>query len=94
MSPRLALAVTMLFGSLAAGLIAGSGVGRGDDFVAEKSDAIQVAMSSCAGGYHQDSRGNCEPDYGIVDSRCQAGYEAAPFPNGNSYHCVPVPEGY
>ena len=55
---------------------------------------LKLAMISCAGGYHTDADGNCQPDNGYVDSRCQAGFEAAPFPNGNGYWCVPYPKDY
>jgi hypothetical protein len=53
-----------------------------------------VAMLECAGGYHADAR-DCQPNNRIVDSRCPTGWEAAtPFPNGNSYTCQPIPQGY
>jgi len=48
----------------------------------------------CASGLHPDRAGNCQPDNGAVDSRCQDGFEAVPFPNGNNYRCAPIPEGY
>ncbi len=50
---------------------------------------VIVAINGCAGGFHADAQGNCQPDAGYVDNRCPPGYEASPFPNGNDYHCVP-----
>ena len=92
MRVKTALAAAMLFGSLAAGLLAGSR--PGSESLAFAPDTLEVAMAECAGGYHADARGNCQPDNGIVDNRCQAGFEAAPFPNGNNYRCVAIPRGY
>lgn len=93
MNIKIALAVTMLFGSLAGGVIAGSAPGP-DTFDAFADDALEVAMARCAGGYHTDAFGNCETDDGIVDSRCPAGLEASPFPSNGGYRCVPIPQGY
>jgi len=93
MNFRLTLAVAMLFGSLAAGLIAASAP-RADTGDAAAGDTLELAMLECAGGYHTDPRGSCQPDNGIVDSRCQDGFEAAPSPAGNGYRCVPEPQGY
>jgi hypothetical protein len=93
MNIRLGVAVTMLFGSLAAGLIAGTAPRpRSLDAFADKG--LEVAMLECASGFHTDALGDCQPDNGIVDSRCPAGSEATAFPNGNNYKCVPIPEGY
>jgi hypothetical protein len=93
MNVKMALAVIMLFGSLSAGLIAGSGP-RIDPFDASVDHKLEVAMLECAGGFHTDPLGNCQPDNGIVDSRCPSGFEATPFPNGNDYRCVLEPQGY
>jgi hypothetical protein len=90
---KLVLAVAMLFGSLAAGLIVGSAPGT-ETFDASVDNPLEVAMLECAGGYHADARGDCQPIMGIVDSRCPAGSEATAFPNGNDYRCVPIPTGY
>jgi hypothetical protein len=90
---KLIFAVAMLFGSLAAGLIVGSAPGP-DTFDASLDNPLQVAMLECAGGYHTDAGGNCQPNNGIVDSRCPTGWEATPFPNGNDYRCAPIPQGY
>jgi hypothetical protein len=93
MNVRLGLAVTMLFGSLAAGLIAGT-ASRSGALDASADRGLEVAMLKCASGFHTDALGDCQPDNGIVDSRCPAGSEATSFPNGNDYKCVPIPEGY
>jgi hypothetical protein len=93
MNIRVTLAVAMLFGSLAAGLIAGSAPGADTD-AASVSDTLELAMLGCADGYHTGPDGSCQPDTGIVDSRCQDGFEATPFPSGNGYRCVPEPQGY
>ena len=93
MNIKLVLAVAMLFGSLGAGLIVGSAPGL-DTFDASTGNPLEVAMLDCAGGYHADARGDCQPNNGIVDSRCPTGWEATAFPNGNDYRCVPIPNGY
>jgi hypothetical protein len=93
MNVRLTLAVAMLFGSLTAGLIAASAP-RAGAVDASMDDTLELAMLECAGGYHTGPHGNCQPDNGIVDSRCQDGFEAAPFPGGDGYRCVPEPQGY
>ena len=93
MNVRLGLAVTMLFGSLAVGFIAGTAP-KADTVIASGYDTLQLAMLACASGFHTDDLGDCQPDNGIVDSRCPAGSEAAPFPNGNDYRCEPIPQGY
>ena len=93
MNMKLVLAVAMLFGSLAAGLIVGSAAGP-ETFDASADNPVEVAMLECAGGYHADAR-DCQPNNRIVDSRCPTGWEAAtPFPNGNGYTCLPFPQGY
>src|ERR1700683_3947648 len=49
----------------------------------------------CGAGYHQDARGDCQSDIGVVDNRCGPGpVEATDFPNGQGYICVPIPKGY
>jgi len=93
MNAKTALAVAMLFGSLAAGLIAGSAPGS-DTVGAYSGDTLELAMAECAGGYHADAHGDCQPDNGIVDSRCGGGFEATPFPSNGGYRCVPIPQGY
>jgi len=94
MNAKIALAVAMLFGSLAGGLIAGADSRPGVGYDDAMRDTMDLAMAQCAGGYHPDASGNCQPDYGIVDSRCPGGFEAAPAPNGNSYRCEAIPSGY
>jgi hypothetical protein len=93
MNVRLGIAVTMLFGSLAVGLIAGTAP-RADTVVASGYDTLELAMLECASGFHTDALGDCQPDNGIIDSRCPTGSQATPFPNGNDYKCEPIPQGY
>ena len=54
----------------------------------------QAASLACAGGYHADAAGNCQPDNGYVDNRCPAGFETAPSPDPSGYRCAPIPAGY
>lgn len=93
MNARLALAATMLIGSLIGGVVAASHAPP-DDLIASAAQPVQVSMLECAAGYHSDRFGNCEPDNGIVDSRCGTGLEAAPSPSASGYRCIPIPEGY
>jgi hypothetical protein len=93
MNVGLGLAVTVLFGSLAVGLIAGTAP-KADTAVASGYDTLELAMLECASGFHTDALGDCQPDNGIIDSRCPAGSEAAPFPNGNDYRCLPISQAY
>jgi hypothetical protein len=93
MNVRLTLAVAMLFGSLGVGLIAASAPEAGS-VDASIGDTLELAMLQCASGYHTGPHGNCQPDNGIVDSRCPGAFEAAPFPSGAGYRCVPEPQGY
>ena len=74
------VSAALLFASLVGGLIAAS--------------PTHAAMIACASGYHADARGNCQPDRGYVDSRCQDGFLATPSPDPNGYRCVPIPRGY
>jgi hypothetical protein len=94
MDAKLMLALTMLVGSLVGGLIASTHTRPEDDFDVGAGAPMELAMLTCAGGFHTDSRGNCQPDNGIVDSRCQDGFETHPAPNGAGYICVPIPQGY
>jgi hypothetical protein len=94
MNAKVALAVAMLVGSLAAGLIAGANSPPSVGYDDAMRDTMDLAMSQCAGGYHPDASGDCQPDNGIVDSRCPAGFEATPFPNGSDYRCAPIASGY
>lgn len=52
-----------------------------------------AASAACASGYHADATGNCQPNNGSVDSRCQNGFEAIPAMNGNGYRCVRASSG-
>lgn len=74
------LAGALLLASLIGGLIAAS--------------PTHAETIACASGYHADSRGNCQPDHGYVDSRCPDGFLASPSPDPDGYRCVPVPRGY
>ena len=61
---------------------------------ARASEQYFMSGAYCAGGYHVDPHGNCQPDNGYVDSRCPPGLEPHAFPNGNDSWCVPYGEGY
>ncbi len=50
---------------------------------------LQAAMMQCAGGYHPDRQGNCQPDTPQVDMRCPDGYLATPWPDPSGYRCIP-----
>lgn len=80
MNAKIYVAAAVLLGSLAAGSIAGA--------------PARAAPLACAGGFHADRQGNCQPDNVYVDNRCQAGFEAAPSPAASGYRCAPIPEGY
>ncbi len=80
MDARPILAAAALLGSLIGGLIV-AGPARSNAIV-------------CASGYRADAAGNCQPVHGYVDSRCRAGFEAAPSPGPDGYRCVPIPKGY
>ena len=51
--------------------------------------AVRVAMTQCAGGYHADRQGNCQPDNEVPDRRCPPGLLATPWPNPEGYRCIP-----
>ena len=91
MNVKRAFAAVALFSSIAGVFVVGSpsrAAGEG---------AFNALMSSvCAGGYHPDARGNCQPNNPQPNLQpCPEGYLATPFPSwGNSYKCVPIPAGY
>jgi hypothetical protein len=91
MNATTAFALTALLGSFSGASIVGSNAWAAGD------GAFTALMSSaCAGGYHPDSRGNCQPNNPQPNLQpCPDGYLATPYPSwGNSYKCVPIPAGY
>jgi len=94
MNARIVLAATMLMGSFVGGIVAASRPEPTAEPLVSVGGPIQVSMLECAGGYHTDRFGDCQPDNGIVDSRCPNGFEAAPSPSANGYRCIPEPQGY
>jgi hypothetical protein len=90
MNAKTAFATAAFFGTIGAAVMFGSPA------LAAAAGAFTAQGSTCAGGYHPDSRGDCQPDNGQPNLQpCPAGYLATPFPGwGNSYKCVPIPAGY
>ena len=63
---------------------------RADDYSAFRAQGV-----ACAGGYHLDGNGNCQPNGGQASLQpCQPGFMSEPFPNWSGYRCVPIPAGY
>ena len=91
MNVKRAFADVALFSSIAGAVVVGSPTWAAGD------RAFTALMSSaCAGGYHADARGNCQPNNPQPNLQPSPdGYLATPFPSwGNSYKCVPIPVGY
>jgi hypothetical protein len=51
---------------------------------ARATERYSMSGAYCAGGYHVDPQGNCQPDNGYVHSRCSPGFEPHAWPNGNN----------
>ncbi len=75
MNATTALAAALLFGSFGGALLC--------------ELPAHAASAACAGGYHADASGNCQPNNVSADTRCPAGFDAIPAMNGNGYRCVP-----
>ena len=58
------------------------------------ASAFRAQGVACAGGYHLDGNGNCQPNSGYTNTGCQPGYMSEPFPNTSGYRCVPIPASY
>jgi len=93
MTRKLLLVTGALSGSIAAGVALGPRAWPGRAPDGDAVAIVKLAMAGCAGGYSADARGDCQPDNGYVDSRCQVGFQATPFPNGNGYRCIENPRG-
>jgi len=79
MNARTALAAALLVASLAIG--------------ASATAPARAQSMACAGGYHPDALGNCQPNIPQVDRYCpQAGTIYQPSPWG--WSCVPISKGY
>jgi hypothetical protein len=79
-------AIAALAASIGGVLAIGSG--------ARATEASPYASSTyCAGGYHIDPDGSCQPNNGYIDNRCPPGFNPHPYPNGNNNICVPVYRG-
>ncbi len=89
MNVNMASTVAALFGLLAGEFVVGSPARATDESVIAPAFTAQFA-AACAGGYHPDARGNCQPDGGNVTGDCPSGFISEPFPNGQSYRCVPI----
>ena len=62
---------------------------------ASDSSAFRAQGFACAGGYHLDGNGDCQPDGGQASLQpCPPGRIARPYPNGSSYRCVEIPASY
>lgn len=87
MKTKSVFALATLLASLGVALMIGS--------PARATDQYAMSGTNCAAGFHVGPHGNCQPNNGIVDSRCPPGLEPHPFPNGNDNWCVPYGgEGY
>jgi hypothetical protein len=57
--------------------------------------AAIAQTTACAGGYHPDRQGNCQPDNPQPNLQpCPPGLLSEPAFNGSGYRCVPIPKGY
>ena len=56
--------------------------------------AFRAQGVACAGGYHLDGNGNCQPNSGYTNTGCPPGFMSEPFPNWQGFRCVPIPASY
>jgi hypothetical protein len=78
------LTAATLFGAIAIAVLAGPAT--------PPAYAQRVA---CAGGYHADKQGNCQPNNPLPNLQpCPPGFLSAPAPTWSGYMCVPIPKGY
>lgn len=84
MNARMFLTAAALFGAIAGALVIGSA-----------APAASASTIACAGGYHPDKQGNCQPNNPQPNLQpCPPGFLSAPAPTYSSYMCVPIPKGY
>jgi hypothetical protein len=84
MNKQSALAAAALVASFVGALAAGPPARAQNAY-----EKMTAHAAYCAGGYHVDPEGNCQPDNPIVDGRCPPYFHAIVFPNGNGYRCMP-----
>ncbi len=89
MNAKAVLAVALFLSPLAGGAPAWASA----DYVTQVVLKTQFPVA-CAGGYHQDADGNCQPNIPAVPTYCASlpGYVYQPAPWG--WDCVPAPKGY
>jgi hypothetical protein len=90
---KIAFAVAALIGSVSALPSLGSAARANEasvSFVQFRAQGV-----ACAGGYHLDGNGDCQPDGGQASLQpCPPGQMAQPYPSGSSYRCVEIPASY
>jgi len=89
MNAKMAFAVAALFSLIAGEIVVGSPARATDESVAAPAFTAQLS-TACAGGYHPDAQGNCQPNSGYVNTDCLRGFISEPFPSGPSFRCVPI----
>ena len=83
MNAKITLTAAAFLGAIAGALVIGA------------APAAAAPSAICAGGYHPDRQGNCQPDNPQPNLRpCPPGLLSASAFNGSGYICVPIPEGY
>ncbi len=93
MNAKTAFAVAALLGSVFGALSLVSLARAGEESASYR--AFRPQGVACAGGYHLDGNGNCQPNGGQASLQpCPPGQLAEPYPNGASYRCVEIPASY
>ena len=93
MNVKTAFAVAALLGSVSGALSLVCPARAGEAPASDR--AFRAQGVACAGGYHLDANGNCQPDGGQASLQpCPPGEMADPYPNGASYRCVEIPASY
>ena len=87
MSANLAFAAALIFSPLAAGSPPSA-----TDAVVIPVVILNPTPVACASGYHQDQRGNCQPNIPQTNPFCPSGLVYQPMPWG--WNCEPPPKGY
>ena len=94
MNANMAFAVAALVGLLAGEIVFGSPAWATDESVVAPAFTAQFS-AACAGGYHPDKQGNCQPNNPQPNLQpCPPGLLSAPSPGWPGYTCVPIPKGY
>jgi hypothetical protein len=93
MNAKTAIAVAALLGSVSGALSLALPARAGEE--SASYSAFRAQGFACAGGYHPDGNGNCQPNGGQASLQpCPPGEMADPYPNGASYRCVEIPASY